>query len=568
MDTAFAFLKKNISWDELDIHTLLHYYRYASLLITSIFYLLGPPFVPLYYKLVLVTVLFLEARVFIRVYRENESILIRKILILIELAGLLVVLVFTGGLDSAFLWYAINPILLSTTLVPYYFCWGAASGFIATAFYLQNFFISSPVFEPFTWSDHAYILLIYILVTLSAQLSNHLINRLAMQKNVMESQLEHIKSLYEAIEVFSHHSDPQEVANLFASYSKMLTGAVKAIIWARELGTSNNISRIIYAVKGPKKILVEEDWYPYVKKLFEDNNDDWKTDFKTFPAIRKASAGTLVTVRIRSTSNIFGVLSVYFTDSRRVKLVETKKTLVFLAGLCAAALEKRYLEAMSEKILLAEEKDRIARQIHDTVNQNIFGLIHGLSNINRQYDFPDPAKEQLTLLQKTAQRCLQDLRHSIYGLKNAQHIKVPFGDELKGYLNELQKINNITIKCDFRDNLDNFDPAERNALIRIVREATSNAIRHGCCKNIMVKMEYLGQEFCLSITDDGCGFNISELLNQGHNGLGLNNMKKMAGSIGGKLMINSNPEVGTEIILTKKCSELGISTIREEVMGQ
>ena len=567
MSTAFAFLKKNISWDELDIHTLLHYYRYASLLITSTFYLLGPPFVPLYYKLVLITVLFLEALVFIRVYRENTSALVKKILVLIELFGLLIVLVFTGGLDSAFLWYAINPILLSTTLLPYYFCWGAASSFIATAFYLQNYITSHPEFEPFIWSERAYILLIFILVTLSAQLSNYLIKKLAMQKSIMEKQLEHIKSLYEAIEIFSHHNDPEEVASLFAFYSKMLTGAVKAIIWARELGTSSNISRIIYAVSGPKKILVEENWYPYVKKLFEDTSNDWRTDLKTFPTTGKANAGTLLTVRIKSKSNIFGALSVYFPQSNRFKREESEKTLVFLADLYAAALDKRYLESMSEKILLAEEKDRIARQIHDTVNQNIFGLIHGLSNINRQYDFPEPAKEQLTLLQKTARRCLQDIRHSIYDLQNTQNKKTPFVNELKDYLSELQEINNITVKLTTTDNFDQFDPVERNSLVRIIREASCNAIRHGGCKNILIKMEYIDREFCLSITDDGCGFNIDELKERGHNGLGLHNMNKMAVNIGGKLVINSSPEIGTEIKLTKNYADQAMPSFKEEVIG-
>jgi NarL family two-component system sensor histidine kinase LiaS len=116
LPAAYYFLKKRLSWRDLDPSSLLTYYRYISLLVTSGFYFVGPPVAPMYLKAGAVVCLFLEARFFTRIYRENESAGARKLLIFIETLGLASILVITGGLDSPFIWYAINPILLSATL--------------------------------------------------------------------------------------------------------------------------------------------------------------------------------------------------------------------------------------------------------------------------------------------------------------------------------------------------------------------------------------------------------------------------------------------------------------------
>jgi len=115
------------------------------------------------------------------------------------------------------------------------------------------------------------------LLVLAAQLYHYLFSKLSRQSALMEQQLEHIKSLYEVMEVFSHHSDPQEAVNLFASYCKRLTGAAKVIIWTEvKLGDKGPPRNIYYAVRGPRHVLLKEHWYPYLKKLFADKDNGWK----------------------------------------------------------------------------------------------------------------------------------------------------------------------------------------------------------------------------------------------------------------------------------------------------
>ncbi len=547
VEKAQALVKHLFIWENLNVFSLLIKFRYISLTVTSLFYFLGPPYAPFYLKLGVVLLLYLEAYVFIRVYREQRSEILKKSLIIIELTGLLAILLFTGGLDSSFLWYAINPVLLATTLSPEFFCWGASAAFISAAFHLQQYVSGHPDFTVAIWPERAYIVLIFILITLAGQLLLHLIDRLSWQKAIMEKQFEHIKALYGAIDVFSHHGDPQEIANLFTSYCKEMTGAAKAIIWAREAGLQNKQSKVIYAIKGMRKALAEETWYPCIKDMFEDRKNGWKVKFLPMLSGNSKNGGTLVTVRIKSSSNIFGVFSAYFTRRVAGEDEESIKTLVFLADLCAAALEKRYLEAMSEKLLLSEEKDRIARQMHDTVNQNLFGLIHGLNVLNRKFDLPPEGQQQLHLLQKTARRCLQELRVSIYNLSDTKKNKEPFAEEIKAYLQDLEQLNGVRVLFDCQESLNGINSSLRSAIYRIIREAGSNAVRHGICNTITINLQATGDGVKISVCDDGRGFDLQALNDSGRNGLGLINMKELARSHGGDLVVNSRPGEGTSI---------------------
>jgi len=464
-----------------------------------------------------------------------------------ELVGLLLVLLLTGGLDSPLLWYAINPILLATTFLPLYFCWCAGAIFLFSAVYLQQFVAQHPDFLPFLWSERAHLVLIFILITVAAQLFYHLNHKLSQQTTIMEEQLEHIKSLYEVVGVFSRHDQPQEAINLFTSYSKAMTGATKVILWT-ELDDSREGKKTYYAIRGPRHIFREEKWYPYVKRLFESREHHGHSHDSAFLKNKTSfDNGELLAVTIKSSSNSFGLLTAFFQEEK--KKSETESILVFLAELCAAVLDRRCLEAMSERLLLAEEKERIARQMHDTVTQNVFGIIHGLNTIlQKDHVVARETVEQITLLQKVARNCLKDLRSSIYNLSCTKKDEVPFVEEIETYLSDLERLNNLEILFDHKGNFNEINSIERNTVFRIIREATSNALRHGSCHQILVNLEVFEQELKLVVADDGKGFEKRDLLKtKPEKGLGILSMKELVRNMGGEFNIKSDPGGGAEI---------------------
>lgn len=546
MPAAYYFLKKRLSWRDLEPSSLLGYYRYISLLVTSGFYLVGGPKAPFHLKAGAVVCLLLEARFFTRVYRDTEGARARRLLIFVETLGLASILVITGGLDSPFIWYAVNPILLSATVAPVYYCWLMMTAFLSAAMLLQRYSLYTPEEIISLWPDRSFFFMVFVLTTFAAQIFTHIIARLSHQAETMKKQLEHIKALYEAIEMLSHYSDPHEVANLFASYSRTITGADKVIVWVEtQSGVKDPRKESFYVVKGPRGVLSEEDWYPHIKSMFENRRDCPEIHVQEVTGSKERQTGRLVTVRVKSSSKVFGVLSAYYSGTRPIS--EEKQTLTFMADLCAAALEKRFLESLADELLLMEEKDRIAGEIHDNVTQNIFGLIYGLDTLIKKEHLDDRVRNQLRLMQKTAQRSLRELRTSIYSMSSAKNDKETLADEIEKYLSDLAQLNNVAVEFSSNGGLGSLTAQAKRHLYRIVREATGNAIRHGNCGSIKVSLATDGTECRLVIVDDGAGFDTALVEDRGQYGLGLVNMKELARNLGGDLNIESPPGRGTVV---------------------
>jgi NarL family two-component system sensor histidine kinase LiaS len=489
--------------------------------------------------------LFLEAYLFLKIYnRENGKGYYKKILIFIETVGLGAILVLTGGVGSSFLWYAINPILLSATLVPLYFCWAMLTLFVFTIVFMQRLIHYFTGTFQSIWTDYKIFLLVFILVTLGGQLYSHLINRLLKQNDIMDKNLEHIKALYEAAEVFSHQNNPWEIANLFASYGKTLTGANKIVVWLETQYNLNQQKKSFYAVRGARDVFPEEIWFPHLKKMFTNISQANKPLKQVITAGGRTTPATLITVKVKSQAHYFGILSAFFQGNSKA-IDAAEKTLVFLANLCASALERRYFEVAIENFRLIEEKDRIAGEIHDNVTQNIFGLVYGLDILMKKGNLSVEQRKQLKLLQKTAQTTIKELRESIYDLSSMKKNKEPFVEELKKYLQELGQLNDIEVKFNYQGSYANLNTKQRKSLYRIIREATGNAVRHSRCNVIEVFLDNNQDKLVLSIRDNGMGFDRRKVAATDHTGLGLVNMKEMARCIGGELFITSEPGKGT-----------------------
>jgi NarL family two-component system sensor histidine kinase LiaS len=544
------YLKRQLSWTEPDTTSVITYYRYFSLLVTSCFYLIGPPEASLFLKMGTVFCLLLETYTFVRIYTETTSTGTKRILVFIETVGLALILIITGGLDSPFIWYAINPIFLSATLTPTYYCWLMMITFLSSATFLQRYSLYTPKISLSLWPDRSWFFIVFFLGTFAAQISTCIVTKLSRQAEIMKKQLHQIKALYEAIQVFSHDSDPHEVANLFASYIRTLTGAKKVIVWVEtQFGVKDPVKNNFYVVRGPRNVLSEETWYPCIKSIFENKHNGSAVLVHSLPSGEDQATGKLITVKVKSSSNVFGVISAYYLNGRE-NMDEERQILTFLADFCAGILEKRFLESLAEEFLLMEEKDRIAGEIHDSVTQNIFGVIYGLDILMKREPLSDDIRNQLKLMQRTAKKSLKDLRTSIYCMSSAKSETEALTSEVGKYLSDLGQLNNVTVDFSVDGNLTTLNSLAKKSLYRIVREATGNAIRHGCCSNIWVSLKSDGEQVSLVVVDDGIGFEPHIADYDTQCGLGIINMKELARNMKGEIVIESSPGKGTVVSCT------------------
>ncbi|NLZ92768.1 MAG: sensor histidine kinase [Firmicutes bacterium] len=548
-------LEKLKFFNNPDLANLLSFYRYLSLLITSAFYLARLPN-NFFLQLGVCSCLFVEAYVFIKLYNgKNCRDIERKLLILLETFGLAYVLSVTGGMASPFLWYVINPILLSATLMPTYYCWLMMINFSVLIYLADRFSLYTPSVSLQLWPFSTFIIILS-LITLIAQLYTYYFNILTRQQAKLEKQLQHIKSLYQAAEAFSHLTDPQEVISLFASYVKVLCSATKVIIWVHASKGLQPVQKThYYTVRGPRKVLAEDEWYPYVKELYYTMQSGSEVDRKLFSS--KEAQGTLITVPIHSHSQYYGIFST-FIERNAEEVPTAEQTIIFLADLCAVALEKYMLNSIADEYLLTAEKDRIAGEIHDSVTQNLFGLVYGLGMLSKEKDLKADAQQQLKLLQKTAQTSLKELRAAIYTMSSLKKREEPLLADIQQYLKDFSALNKVNVSFHCNDIFPPLGAHVRHALYRIIREATGNAIRHGLCERIDVDMKADQTGITLTIADDGCGFNPDTV---GKGGLGLINMKELTRSVGGVLTLSSSPQQGTVV----KCV-IPAESLRKEML--
>lgn len=205
----------------------------------------------------------------------------------------------------------------------------------------------------------------------------------------------------------------------------------------------------------------------------------------------------------------------------------------------------RRLRNFSEGALRAseEERQRIARELHDDTAQRLATLI---LRVRRLVDEPD---------QETRRKLFQKVRTEIVeaadGVKRmARGLRPPEIEELGLELAIQAHVRNLTEASDFRvdlhmESIDPYlNPTSKLALYRIVQEALSNTLRHGRTASAVVRLRREGDAVVVEIRDEGRGFTPAEVAG-GHGGLGLAGMQERATMIGGRLTVDAVPGKGT-----------------------
>jgi signal transduction histidine kinase len=210
----------------------------------------------------------------------------------------------------------------------------------------------------------------------------------------------------------------------------------------------------------------------------------------------------------------------------------------FLSLAVAGALEMRRLQHVLATAAVLGERERIARDIHDGVAQDVaFILQHG-----RRLARKPGAEAGLGALVTAAERALDECRHAIAALTRP-------GDESLAEALTLTAVETAAregriVETDI--DTDVRVPADiQEALLRVTREAIINAIRHGGAERIKVEL-CREPSVTLSVSDDGCGFDVDRVAAApGH--LGLRSMETRTRAVGGEFTVDSHPGGGTRI---------------------
>ena len=207
------------------------------------------------------------------------------------------------------------------------------------------------------------------------------------------------------------------------------------------------------------------------------------------------------------------------------------------------------------KMLEAQEleRQRIARDLHDSTVQNLTNCVHKLEYISKIIDTdPERSKMELIMLEKNTRTVINEMREIIYNLRPMSFEDIGIDVTIERELIRLENIGNIKINYTVNGKADdNIKPVISLTIFRIVQEACNNAIKHSKASSIDVVLNYNSNNIELSISDDGVGFDLDLYDNNNpddiNSGCGLSMMKERVFLLSGKFNIKSSKNKGTII---------------------
>lgn len=195
-----------------------------------------------------------------------------------------------------------------------------------------------------------------------------------------------------------------------------------------------------------------------------------------------------------------------------------------------------------EKLTLVEERNRLARELHDTVGHTFTSVIMGMDAVSYLMEVaPDKAREKLDVLRQVTRNGLEEVRRSIHQIAPPVE-EGSFTAQLSRVAHEFSIHTGTQIQVQPSGEEYELSRHLQLTLIRCLQEALTNAKRHGQAALVQVRLEYEEQRFVLSISDNGIGAEEIE------SGFGLTSMKERLASIQGTLQITAAKGHGTTVI--------------------
>lgn len=208
------------------------------------------------------------------------------------------------------------------------------------------------------------------------------------------------------------------------------------------------------------------------------------------------------------------------------------------------AAQSSIIARQVEQAAIRDERERIARELHDTLEQDLTGLSMQLGNLAPALDSDTKlAQHRLSLARGMLQHCRNEARASVSDLRNPHLIGRALPEAMRESLPAAAADCEARFLFELRGTPQPLRATTQNHLLRIAREAVFNAARHANPETIQVVLTYDSEEVRLEIIDDGNGFNATQKPPSGH--FGLVGMRERANKIHADFAIESTPEAGT-----------------------
>src|SRR5918992_3308668 len=183
------------------------------------------------------------------------------------------------------------------------------------------------------------------------------------------------------------------------------------------------------------------------------------------------------------------IAAFYLTDKEPGFGDDDQRLIELLAPHAAIAIENARLAERSRELSIVEERNRLARELHDSVSQKLFGLVLGAESAGTLIDRdPKAAADQVARLGELAQESLGELRGLIFELRPASLDDEGLAATLRKQVDVLERVHGHAIELRIASSA-NCAPEAEGEVLRVAQEALNNALRHAEAERIELRME-------------------------------------------------------------------------------
>ncbi|HHV96670.1 MAG TPA: hypothetical protein GXX37_09405 [Clostridiaceae bacterium] len=388
----------------------------------------------------------------------------------------------------------------------------------------------------------------FILIVVASHLLITLLKKLKEERNKLvqanedlnnanmnlQKSIEYIMSISHAVHNLVSQRDAGKLAKLLIEYALKITKTNKAFFVSLldELPDCESADEIFLTQSCKNAILKHKD----------------KIVNSQVPVNIKVDSINLILSEVGSLYQSYGILGIVIQNNvDNVLYKDIYSQMKLLSELGSIVFERYMLEETNNRLLINDEQNRIANEIHDTVFQRLFSIscaIHKLMQKQNNTKTTD-IQDELAAMRESTGNAMKELRGIVYKLSWRKDGENVFQNDILRYIDEISKLTGVKISFSLAGEQEMLSYEVKMAINRIIREGTGNAICHGKCKSISISIS-IGDCFTtLEIKDDGKGFEMSKDIPG--TGLGLRNIYSLVNSLNGEVSITSKCEKGTLI---------------------
>jgi PAS domain S-box-containing protein len=377
-----------------------------------------------------------------------------------------------------------------------------------------------------------------------------------------------VEALAQSLDVLATAPDPEKFIGQMLITIGRLVKAQSVTLWLFDESADSLVLRSI--VDGGKLVGPDPE-HPFVKDpLFWKRNaliqellftagpvvcDEWETDPRVNGAwadyLKRRGTKRFLAVPILVSGQVRGYIGIRHIDRGSYRSEEIELTQA-LAHQVMLALQLNEFAEQSQRAAVFEERNRMARDIHDTLAQGFTGVIVQLEAAEDAIACGSrkDADKHLHRAGELARRSLSEARRSVHALRPQALLEQNFWGALKGTIKNTTAGTALHTTFEAKGKLPELPQPWQENLLHIGQEALTNTLKYAHARNFKTRLTYEAKKLRLELRDDGDGFKAKDR----HDGVGLRGMRERVEQMGGELEITSSRGKGTKITVLLPCN--------------